>query len=248
MIMVSLASLALADEEVGENETEELNEDNLDEETLEEIEIMNNSLGAEIRLLQLEKAIWKNIIMGERAVEVLQTMEFNTTNLEMILSEMVLLLEEIQNVNTSSNDSVQVFVDLKNYSKNLTKAFRDTVKELLDDEKIKELRERIKEMVGDELENYSKRLRALIRQFNRNQLHRLYGIIGETNISLIDGYVNGNFSLDQVKFQICKTINQMAKEKRYQIFSEVKEENIRKEIHAKAFGGDTPGNGKGKPQ
>ncbi|UCD13275.1 MAG: hypothetical protein JSW60_06875 [Thermoplasmatales archaeon] len=272
MLMVSLASLALADDEAGENhngefeggtqdgenETSDTNEteepggnetdgpDGLDNETEEEIGIMNNSLGAEIRLLQLEKAIVKNLLKGERAVEVLKAMGFNTSNLELILAEMRLLLEEVQDADPGSNDSVRVFVDLKIDAKNLTKQFRETVKELLDNEKIKELKERVREIVGDELQNYSKKIRNRIKQFNRNQLHRLYGIIGETNNSLIDEYGNSNVSLDQVKSQICKMVNQMTKEKKYQIFSEVKEDNIRKKIKAQASADEMQNNGKGK--
>jgi len=274
MLMVSFASLALADEEAGENhngqfeggtqngenetsdtneteeseenETEEPDEDYLDNETEEEIEIMNNSLGAEIRLLQLEKAILKNLLKGERAVEVLKAMGYNTSNLSSILTEMRLLLEEVNGTDPSSNDSVRIFVDFKRDARNLTKQFRETVKALLDDEKIKELKERVRELVGDELQNYSKKIRNRIRQFNRNQLHRLYGIIGETNNSLIEEYEKDNVSLEQVKSQICKMVNQMIKEKKFQIFSEVKEDNIRKKIKAQSFADDMQNKGKGK--
>ena len=282
MLMVSIATLALADEEAGENpdvefegetqdgenetsdnnetedpdaneteepegnETEDSDEDYLDNETEEEIEIMNNSLGAEIRLLQLEKAILKNLLKGERAVEVLKAMGYNASNLSSILTEMRLLLEEVNETDPSSNDSVQVFVDLKIKAINLTKQFRETVKALLDDEKIKELKERVRELVGDELQNYSKKIRNRIRQFNRIQLHRLYGIIGETNNSLIEDYEKGNVSLEQVKSQICKMVNQMTKEKKFQIFSEVKEDNIRKKIKAQSFADDMQNKGKGK--
>ncbi len=274
MLMVSFTSLALADEEAGENhngqfeggtpngvnessdgneteepdsnETEEPDEDYLNNETEEEIEIMNNSLGAEIRLLQLEKAILKNLLKGERAVEVLKSMEFNTSILESILVEMRILLDEVNDTDPSSNDSVQVFVHLKFEARNLTKQFRLTIKELLNDEKIKELKERIREMVGKELENVSKRIRNRIKQFNRNQLHRLYGIIGETNSSLIEEYENGNISLIQLKSQISKMVNQMTKEKKYQIFSEVKENNIRKKIKAQASADEWQNKGKGK--
>ena len=47
------------------------------------------------------------------AVEVLKTLEYNTTTLELILSEMKNLLEDVKAVNVSSNDSVQQFVELK---------------------------------------------------------------------------------------------------------------------------------------
>jgi len=284
VLMFSLASIAMADEEPGQNpvgegqsgngqnetsdgndtglpdsnetgepegnESEELegNEtnDGLDNETEEEICIMNNSLGAEIRLLQLEKAIIKNIMKGERAVDVLKALDYNTSTLEEILSKMGFLLDEVQAADPESNESVRIFVELKYEAKNLTKQFRETLKELLDDTKIRELRERVREMVGDELENYSKRIRNKIKQFNRNQLHRLYGIIGESNYSLIEEYENGNASMEQVRSQINKMVNQMTKEKRFEVFSEVKEDNIKEKINGKAFAEEIKEHGKGK--
>ena len=254
MILISISSLAIADEaeedpddedeygetSEGENETEDLDIDNetedldIDINTTKEIEIMNNSLGAEIRLLQLEKAILKNILKGEMAVDVLKGLEYNTTDLEAILSEMKNLLEDVKAVNTSSNNSVQLFVEYKHKAINLTKQFRETIKDLLNGEKLKEIRERIKEMMSEELENCSKMIRNKIKQFNRNQLHKLYGIIGEANNSFVEEYLNGNMSLAELKIQIGKTINQMNKERKYEIFSEIKEENIKKKIHAQS--------------
>ena len=277
MILISISSLAIADDteenseqenEYGDtsdgvnetsdgvNETEDLD---IDVNTTKEIEIMNNTLGAEIRLLQLEKAIIKNILKGEMAVEVLKGLDYNTTDLEAILSEMKDLLDDVKAVNTSSNNSVQLFVEYKYEAINLTKQFREAIKELLNGEKLKEIRERIREMMSEELENCSKMIRNKIKQFNRNQLHKLYGIIGETNNTFVQEYLNGNISLAQLKIQISKTINQMNKQRKYEIFSEIKEENIKKKIHAqsqiedmnknKGKGQDNDhgnGNGKGK--
>jgi hypothetical protein len=231
ILLFSISSIVLADE------VEELPEDYTVDETEKEIEIMNNSLGAEIRLLQLEKALLKNILKGEMAVQVLIGLGFNTTEnntdeLESILAEMKILLEEVKVANTSSNDSVQIFISLKNESKNLTAHFRETIRGLLNETSLKEIRERIKEMTSDELNNYGKRIRNLIKQFNVNQLYRLYGIIGETNSSFVNDYFNGTLPLNETKLQILKIINQKSKEKKYQIFLEIKGENIRKQIHA----------------
>lgn len=280
MLILSIASLAIANEEPGENpgngnhygvssskenetdvpdsnwtENTESNESEepegnetdygLDKITEEEIGIMNSSLGAEIRLLQLEKAIKKNLIKGERAVDVLKALDYSTSKLESIFSEMNQLLNEVQSADPESNESVRIFVELKHQAKNLTKQFRETINDLLDDAKIKELRERVREMVCDELENYTKMIRNKIKQFNRIQLHRLYGIIGEYNYSLIEEYESGNASMEQVKSQICKIVNQMNKEKKFEVFSEVKEENIKEKINGKAFAENMKNNGKG---
>ncbi|MDH7517541.1 MAG: hypothetical protein QHH19_04275 [Candidatus Thermoplasmatota archaeon] len=238
ILMVSISSLVLADE---------AGEDNgIDNETVKETEIMNTSLGAEIRLLQLKKALLKNILKGGMAVEVLKGLGYNTSELEVILSEMRVLLDEVKAVNASSNDSVQMFVELKIEAKNYTREFRETIRELLDDVKIRELRERIREIVSAEIQNYSKMIQIRIRQFNRNQLYRLYGIIGEANNSFVNEYLNGSVTLDQVKLQVCKMINQRTREERYGIFSEIKEENIKNRIQARVSVENMHNNGKGK--
>jgi hypothetical protein len=181
------------------------------------------------------------------AVEVLKGLDYNTTDLEAILSEMKSLLDDVKAVNTSFNNSVQLFVDYKHQAINLTKKFRETIKDLLDGEKLKEIRERIKENMSEELENCSKMIRNKIKQFNRNQLHKLYGIIGETNNTYVEEYLNGNVSLAELKIQISKTINHMNKERKYEIFSEIKGENIKKKIHAQSQVEDMNKNkGKGK--
>jgi len=216
------------------NETEDPdgNESDIDDDTEEEIEIMNNTLGAEIRLLQLEKSITKNLLKGERAVAVLKVMEYNTTELETILEEMRLLLEEVQAANASGNDSVQQFVDLKSDARKLTKSFRDTIKELLSEDKIRDLKEQIKEIVGDELQNYSKKIQNRIKQFNRNQIHRLYVFFGNESEPLGDEYQNGTMSMEEVKAQLRNQVNAMNKEKKNKIFSELKKDKINKKNYA----------------
>ena len=104
---------------------------------------------------------------------------------------------------------------------------------MLDEGTLEELRERIREMVCEQVQNLSQQIRNRIRQFNRNQLHRIYEALGETNSSLINEYQNGNVTKEQVKQQISKKVNEMTKEKRYQIFSELKEGKIRERIQAR---------------
>ena len=242
MLTISISSLVLADEPEEDND--------IDNETKKEIRVMNNRLGAEIRLLQLEKALLKNILKGEMAVQVLIGLNFTTTELESILTEMKDLLEEVRTANTTSNDSVQIFVSLKNQSRNLTTQFRETIRGLLNDTSLREIRERIRERFNEsgELQNCSKRIRNLIRQFNFNQLYRLYGIIGEANSSFVNDYFNGTLPLNETKLQLFKIINEMTKEKKYEIFSEIKEENIKRQIHAhdslKHMGDHGKGHGK----
>ncbi len=265
MLMGSIVSLAFAVEADENDQSNPLNVESddqinqtgspkkhhFDNETEREVGIMNNSLGARIRLLQLEKALLTNILKGAMTVQVLKGLNVTTMELEKILENLSDILGEVRAADPAANDSVQVFVQLKNDSKNLTTQFRDTLRFLLDNETIAMIKEQLRNMTSDELQNVSMRLRHWIRQFNQNQLYRLYGIIGEANTSIINDYINGNISLNLVKLQLHKIVNQMTKEKRHMIFSEVKEENIKKRIHAQAMLEDVKqhgkGNGHGRP-
>jgi hypothetical protein len=255
LLMASVISLAFAveaDDDKKGNPTDE-NENTThpsDNETEHEIGIMNNSLGARIRLLQLEKALLTNVLKGAMTVQVLKELNVSTDALEAILANLSDVLDAVRAADPAANNSVEIFVELKNESRNLTKQFRDTLRLLLDDETIAMIRKQLRNVTSDELQNCSMRLRHWIRHFNGNQLYRLYGIIGETNNTLLEQYLNGNLTLNQTKFQLHRMINQMTKEKQHMIFSVVKEENIKKKIHAHAvmdnMGHHGKGNGHGR--
>ena len=216
-----------------------------DNETEREIRIMNNSVGARIRLLQLEKAVLINLLKGTMTVQVLEGLNVSTTKLEAILANLSDVLDAIRATDPAANNSVEIFVQLKNESRNLTTQFRETLRMSLDNDTIAMIKEQLRNMTSDELQNCSMKLRHWIRYFNSNQLYRLYGIIGETNITLIKEYINENITLNQTKLQLYKMINQMTKDKRYRMFSEVKEENIRREIQAHESFNDMQHHGKG---
>ena len=237
MLMVSIFSLACAVEADDGNQGNPGFRDGnpnhpFDNETEREIRIMNNSVGARIRLLQLEKAVLTNLLKGTMTVQVLRELNVSTTKLEAILANLSDVLDTIRATDPAANDSVEVFVQIKNESRNLTKQFRDTLRMSLDNGTIAMIKEQLRNLTSGELRNCSMKLRHWIRHFNSNQLYRLYGIIGETNTTLIQQYINDNITLDQTKLQLHKMINHMTKEKQHMIFSEVKEENIRREIQA----------------
>lgn len=229
MLIASLIPLALADE-AGDSQQDDVE---IGTQTQSEVEAMEYQYGAEIRLLQLEKSITANILKGEEIVTVIQDLGINTIDLEAILSELEILLDEVQSVDTNSTNATQEFIDLKSDAKELTEDFRKTVHGLIDDDAVEGLGERIRNMTCEQVQNLTNKIQNKIRLYNRNQLHRLYGILGETDKSILNQYQNGNVTQEQVKDQINKIVNQMTKEKRNQIFAELKESNVKEKIQAR---------------
>ena len=226
ILLVSISPLSLSKDEANINEVE------IDEVTQEETEIMNCSVGAEIRLLQLEKAITKNIIIGNETVFVLKELNYNTTELEAILAELAFVLWDVKAADPNSTEAVQVFIDLKSDAKELTEEFKNVLTTMLDDETLEFLREKIHLLTYEQVQNLSKKINNKIRTYNKNQIHILYSFISNIDNSLLDGYGNGNNTKEQVKSQISKIINNMTKENRNQFFLELSMYRIRTRIQS----------------
>ena len=226
LLMMSLTSFAVADDA----EDTEQDDVEIDEETQDEIEIMPYPHGAQIRLLQLEKAITKNIARGTEIIAALQELDVNTTDLEAILAELELVKEEVQAADPNATDAVQVFIDLKADAIELSKEFRDTVRELVDEITLEALRERIREMTYKQMQNISAKIQNRIRLFNRNQAQRIYKLFGETNMSL----QNGTVTREQLRQHMRTQLSNMSSEKRYNLYAELAQYKIRTRIQAHA--------------
>ena len=226
LLMMSLTSFAVADDA----EDTEQDDVEIDEETQDEIEIMPYPHGAQIRLLQLEKAITKNIARGTEIIAALQELDVNTTDLEAILAELELVKEEVQAADPNATDAVQVFIDLKADAIELSKEFRDTVRELVDEITLEALRERIREMTYKQMQNLSAKIQNRIRLFNRNQAQRIYKLFGETNMSL----QNGTVTREQLRQHMRTQLSNMSSEKRYNLYAELAQYKIRTRIQAHA--------------
>jgi len=224
LLTASMVSLALADEA----------DDTEDEEIIKEIGIMSYQYGSEVRLLQLEKTLTRNILIGEKIIEILQGMDVDTQELETILTEMGWLNEEIQVTDPYSEDSVEQFVDLKNESINLTKEFRDILRGLLDEETLESLREQMKDFFKDELQSLHEQIRSMIKNFNRNQLNFILEVLGLVDEELLEDFTNGEVTLEEVIDHLREYINSLIKEERQDIFSTLKIGNIQRSIYAKA--------------
>ncbi|OYT28990.1 hypothetical protein B6U98_03520 [Thermoplasmatales archaeon ex4572_165] len=222
MLMGSMIPLVLAEE------TEEYFE--INKETQNEIEIMSDNYGAQVRLLQLEKAIKKNIDQGEYILSLLNTTD--TYMLEAILAEMKLLVDEVQSVDPDDSDAVQTFVDLKSDAHNLTKDFRETLHSLVNTATINELRLKKNEYKDKELDILSRRIRTCIRAYNGNQFHKLYGYLSIKDKSLIIEYSNGNCSIESVKQNFSEMVYTISSAQRNQVYSKMKESKIQMKVQS----------------
>lgn len=225
MIMSSIIPLAYADGSVNSTNNVEI-----DAVTQQQVEIMKNRLGAEIRLLQLEKSITKNINIGEDIIAFLKDSDVNTTDLEVILAEFEILQEEVQSADVNDSEAVALFVDLKHDATNLSKDFRVTLRELINSSAHEKITEQIQNMTFNHSQNLSETIKQKIRLYNKNQFQHIYQLIGKNQTRYLNQYQNGSVTQDQVKQNITLLLNQSRKHEQFMFLKNLKQENIKNKI------------------
>lgn len=230
------------DETDDETEVEIENEEDEDgeDETQMQVKVMKSNFGAQVRMLQLEKAIYRMIVHAEAIIDLLKEQGNDVSDLEALVEEMNLLLAEVQEANTDGSEvSVREFIALKEDAIELRKKFSETVRDMLTDKDKIELRTRFLDIDRDGLKSYKEQIRMKIRQHNALQIKT---VIESTGISLEDlenKIKNGEMSLEEALMQIKMKYLEMEESKRKQIKNELKEElrereKKEKELYKKA--------------
>ena len=222
LLMVTALPLALAAEEDGPSERDK-----------QELRIMGSTLGAELRLLQLEKAVRGSVAGGEIVVEAVEAAGEDASELQAILDDLESVLDSVQAVDPSADDVREQFIALKSDAKGYTKDFREIAVELVDPETAEELRAEIAEMHKENLKEADLEIKEKIIEFNLEQLELTYEIIGIEDWSLVYQFANGEVTLKEVKEEIDSAIKALTEEEKQEVFTQFKEQNVMRAINAK---------------
>lgn len=213
-----------------ENETEELTEE--DEEEI--ADISNSNFGAEVRLLQLEKHIMRNVLVGTTVVEYLQdkNSSLNLTKLEAILDQLEDLLEEVRETPREGNKTelAQTYVDLKYEAILLTKEFREEVRDLLGTDDRKDIRDAIRESESEQLEEINGLVLQASREFNANLAQRLLAGMNISNSSLIEQIRSGEATMAEVRAEIRNAFGELNNSVKKQVLTKTRERIIQQNI------------------
>ena len=227
ILLSAMIPLAFADEPITTS-----NELDINAETQQQTEIMNNQLGSEIRLLQLEKAIIKNIKTGEEIVTLLENSDVDPIDLQVILAEFEFLLEEVQMADPNVSDAVSAFIDLKHDAVNITKDFRETIRGLLNNTLKDQIQRQTRNMTCNQTHNLSNSIQNKIRQYNSNQFRNIYQHLGVNGSECINHYQNGSMTQNQLRQNITMRINKSEKGNQFIFLSSLKQQQIKTKIQS----------------
>jgi len=228
-LIVISSSFAFADEAEGSDGFEV----QIDDDAKSEIEIMDTNEGVALRLLQLEKAVTCNIEKGEYLVSYLSSLEVDTLEFEAILAEMRLILGEIQEINIDSSDVVFLFVELKQDALDLSNEFREGMYIIVDAETRDMLQNSMETLICEQAVALDEQLKDQIVVYNGRKLHFLLEILGDSDSSLLQEYQKNTILLPQVNQQLASKIQALPEDAQFQIYSELKEDDIRIRIQTR---------------
>jgi hypothetical protein len=193
--------------------------------------------GAEVRMLQLEKAVTRNILHGDIVLNVLNKNHAaaNLTEAENTLNTLEMLLEEIKSSPTEGDKNilVQTFVELKKEARTLSKNFRDQTKDIIDTEDRNEIMTQMRELDKNEFKNITNIIKEKVKNFNREKMKEKFKEMGIENPQLLERFGRGDSDLNEVKNYAMNRFKDMNMDKKKSIANKMKNDSIKNLIESK---------------
>ncbi|MFW6014652.1 MAG: InlB B-repeat-containing protein [Candidatus Nanoarchaeia archaeon] len=213
----------------------------LDEETVRQAAVMDTPAGAEMRLMQLESAKSRNVILGQKAIETVleKNPEANTTELERIVAELETIREEIEEklesevlYDKNQTALVEEFLTLKEEGKNLSKEFREKVHEYLNEEEKQQIRKEARQRADEELDEKRQRIKERTREHNAEQVEHVLQRIGTENESLVEKVRDGEINTGEAISQVAKKFRGLGEERRQDTKVQIKSERAQRHANS----------------
>jgi hypothetical protein len=203
------------------------------QQTKAEISAMNHPTGSQIRLLQLEKSISRNIAIGSAIISHLEQTGKNTTALDVLLVELIALKLEVLSLNSSANNSVEFFVAIKHEAIELSKEFKEVANPLLNATDRILLAQKVKEITVVQQKNYAQELKNKIHLYNTQQLNLVLTSVGINNThtaELLTIIESGNATQADVRSRMRSIIHSLSPQERKNAWFYLKEAELKKNI------------------
>jgi len=208
-------------------------------EDLSEVSAFNNEYGGEVRFLELEQDLTDKIIDGNLIIEEInkEYPAFNTTRMGEILSELEVLLEELQNINLDSNTTYlsEVYLSIKAESRDLITEFRQTVSEVVTEEAVKNsIKEQIKNQEKEQVKALETEIQKKKNEYNALQFQSKLALLGLENPEAVQQIKSGSATVDGAKTFLSDVYSKMSGEEKETAAKRVIEEAVSTSIQNKA--------------
>jgi hypothetical protein len=228
LVLMAMMPIALADD----------SNSVVDANTEREIKTMNTIYGAEVRMLQLEKSISRNILVGAKVLEVIaiNNPQADLNDAQNLLNQLEALLLDVQNfdLNQDKNTLVTNFVAMKKEAIDIAKEFKEITSTMLTEDDKQQIKEEIKDMDKTELNNLNQAIKEAIRSANADRMQGLLTILGVSDPELVQDIEDGNATKQEVKDALKGAFKDLNSEERKIAAAKIKEQ-LNKRIAAEKY-------------
>ncbi|MFH1290377.1 MAG: hypothetical protein ABIH92_03135 [Nanoarchaeota archaeon] len=174
--------------------------DEVDEATQAEVEDMDSSNGANMRMLQLRFEAQKRIMWMEEVIRQVEDNGEDVAELSGIVEELKIVSEDAEAVTTDDLDvAVEEFIAIKKDAKELVAEFREKASGMLTEEDKTALRLRFNEMNQAELDQLRNQVREQRRMLNAERTERMLQAMNAQDEELVGKVQSGEMTAEQVK-------------------------------------------------
>jgi hypothetical protein len=220
----------------------------VDANTNVEIRAFNNNMGAEIRLIQLEKNITRNILVGSEVIETIQAnyTQMNINNAKNILNELEALLTQVKEYQIEGKEkSVLVieFVAMKKEAITLTQEFRTETTGILTEEEKQQIRTNVNSLEENELKGINEVVRQKIREYNAERTQTILTNMGINRPEFVQKIINGEITKQEISNEVKNEFQALNQQSKKETWDKIKEQSNKRIIAERAL--TTQANNKG---
>lgn len=233
MFLMTMVPIVLA-EDISVDTNIDANITQIDE---REARSMLSPFGSEVRMLQLEKSVTRNVLIGNIVLQVIS--DNNTTaditNAENTLNTMEMLLEEIKNTPTEGDKNVlvQTFVELKKEARTLSANFRTETKDLITSDDRREIMEQVREIDRNQFNELSETIKEKVKNFNAEKMKEKFNSMGIKNENMINRIRNGDANLKEIREYALSEFKDFNSIEKKRIASQMKNDSIKRIVQQK---------------
>ncbi|MBU0615961.1 MAG: hypothetical protein KJ601_07775 [Nanoarchaeota archaeon] len=218
-----------------EDESEDEAED-IDDETEAETElIVESTVGAQIRILQLQRAILKSTIIAGVVIDVVSEKGEDASALEALKADLEALEDEAALLDADTN-SVEDFVNIKKDVMDTNHEFKTISRDLLTADDKQAINSVVKEALdsSEELADLKDQIREMHNELNAERVEKMYQRMGAEDDELIGKIRNGEATRKEVRDGLKEKYDGLTPADKKEAREKIKERIIeKKEIRTK---------------
>lgn len=234
LMLLCVMPIALADD-INENIVVDANITAIDE---QEARSILAPYGAEVRLLQLEKSVTRNILIGDAVLKVLDknNNDANLIDAENTLNALEMLLDEIKTTPREGDKNllVQTYVELKKEARTLVADFKNETKDLITPSDRNEIMAQLSDLDRNSFIEINKAIKEKARNFNAEKMNEHFKAIGIRNDSMLAKIRNGDINaIQEAKKYALDNFKDLNIAEKKQIATKMRNDSIKRTIEGK---------------